>query len=186
MTWAVLATGPSLTQEDVDSLRGLDVVAVSDAYRLAPWARCLHSSDARWWIAHPAAMKFCGERSCLESLPGVIQYLPADTVLEDRPHCLSTGRNSGYQAINIAIHKGARRILLLGFDMKRKGAHTHFFGRHPPSLEREHPYDSWLERFDRLAPVLVARGVEVINCTPGSALKCFPMMRLSDALQIVR
>lgn len=186
MTWAVLATGPSLTQEDVDAVRGLPVVAVNDAYKLAPWAKCLHASDQRWWALHPEALKHCGEKSALEPVGGVVQYTPSDAILEDRAHYLATGRNSGYQAINIAIHKGARRVLLLGFDMRRVDGKSHFFGSHPRSLERQHPYAAWLERFEELADITKARGIEIINCTPRSALKCFPTMRLSDALQEVR
>lgn len=184
MTWAVLATGPSLTQQDVDAVRGLKVVAVSDAYRLAPWADHLHSSDARWWKAHPEALKFAGTKSALETVSGVHCFQPSSEVLDERPSHLSHGKNSGYQGICIAERFGAQRILLLGFDMRRVGR-THFFGSHPRGLERAHPYADWLDRFAELAWALRGR-VEVINCTPGSALKCFPRMGLQDALQEVR
>lgn len=186
MDWVVIATGPSLTQEDVDAVQGLSVIAVSDAYRLAPWADCLHSSDARWWLANPKALQFRGHKTSLELVKGVTRFHPSTEILEDRPGYLATGRNSGYQAINLAVHYGAQRILLLGFDMKKTNGRTHFFGSHPPSLERAHPYAVWWQHFAKLAKVLELRGVEVINCTPGSALTCFRKARLSDALQEVR
>lgn len=186
MDWVAIATGPSLTQEDVDAVRGLNVIAVSDAYRMAPWADCLHSSDERWWKANPMAMQFPGLKSALELVKGVTRFHASTEILEDRPGYLATGRNSGYQAINLAIHYGARRILLLGFDMKKVNSRTHFFGSHPPSLERAHPYGVWWQHFGKLAAVLEGRGIEVINCTPGSALTCFRKARLADALQELR
>lgn len=33
-------------------MRGLRVIAVSDAYKMAPWAEALVSADAVWWRYH--------------------------------------------------------------------------------------------------------------------------------------
>lgn len=61
MIFAVLATGPSLASEDVERVKGrFHVIAVSDAFRLAPWADALVSADAAWWKAHPDAKDFAG------------------------------------------------------------------------------------------------------------------------------
>lgn len=179
MDWVVLATGPSLTQEDVDAVRGLKVIAVSDAYRLAPWADILYSSDARWYWAHPDARNFAGARLCLEEVK--------DVSLIDRAGLIGPSpSNSGYHALNLAVRYGAKRVILLGFDMKAEEKRTHFFGCHPPRLERKSPYQHWCANFAALAPALKGRGVEVINCTPGSALTCFPKMELRDAVREVR
>lgn len=179
MTWAVLATGPSLTQSDVDAVRGLKVIAVSDAYKLAPWADVLYSSDARWFWAHPEAKSFAGLRCCLEEVKGVTR-IDGQGLVGENPS------NSGFHAVNLAVRYGAKRIVLLGFDMKAQKERTHFFGKHPAQLERPHPYKQWIKNFTALAADLSARGIEVINCTPGSALKCFPKMELADVLQDVR
>jgi hypothetical protein len=40
----------------------------------------------------------------------------------------------------------------------------------------------FISRFVDAAPLFRAAGVEIINCTPGSALKCFPSMSLTEAL----
>ncbi len=39
-----------------------------------------------------------------------------------------------------------------------------------------------LPNFPTLIEPLKARGVEVVNCTPGSALTCFPMGKIEDLL----
>ena len=87
--------------------------------------------------------------------------------------------NSGVLGLEVARLKGASRILLLGFDMHG----THFFGPYTNGLSntseakrRMHlaQYARWAKR---------NRDIEVFNCTPGSALQCFPTARLDDCLR---
>lgn len=85
------------------------------------------------------------------------------------------GGSSGYQAINLAYLWGATRIVLLGFDCKPVDGKDHWFGQHPSGLTQIQPYSLWLENYVDLARDLKAEGVEVINCSPDSALRCFPV-----------
>jgi hypothetical protein len=101
--------------------------------------------------------------------------------LENDSTGLRTGRNSGYAAINLAVHLGATRIVLLGYDM-RGHKQQHFFGQHPPRLRSSTPYASFVACFSTLVEPLRQRGVEVLNCTPGSALGMFRRAALRDAL----
>jgi len=92
------------------------------------------------------------------------------------------GGNSGYQAVALAIHFGATRVVLLGYDMRNDGKRTHWHGNHVrlgnPIPSR---FGDWLGHFELLNRQLPA-GVSVINATPNSAIRCFPMMNLRDAL----
>lgn len=166
-TFAVLATGPSMSQSVADSVRSLPVVAVSDAWTLAPQAMALVSSDKAWWDVHPEAHAFAGRKFCasavsvsgVESLPG------------------TSGWNSGLLAIRVALHLGAERVLLLGFDMRG----DHFFGRHPEPLKNSEP--KHFDRFRRqFAGWAVPAGREIINCTPGSMLDTYPRRPLAEVL----
>jgi hypothetical protein len=91
------------------------------------------------------------------------------------PAMIHTGGNSGYQAVNLVRHFSPARILLLGYDM-RPG---HWHGKHPRSLSNHSAYGEWIVRFRQLAQEI---DVPVFNCTPGSALDCFPLARLEVAL----
>lgn len=192
-TAVVIATGPSLTAEQVDRVRGrARVIVVSDAWRLAPWADVLYSCDAKWWHHHRDAQKFAGLKvgltDCI-TFPAVrlMRHRQRDGFDPD-PGYLATGANSGYQAVHLAAHFGASRIVLLGFDMRvvplPKGVaakvKTHFFGDHPPALQRDNPFATWIQRFRTLAAPLRDRGIDVINCTPGSALDAFPAGELDE------
>ena len=166
------------------------MVAINDAYRLAPWADVLYVADYRWWEWHDAARSFAGEKVTYSALaatrwPG-LRWLPGDTRapgLSRNPALLHCGRNSGYQAINLAYLYGARRIVLIGYDMQRTGDRGHWFGEHPNKV-RSH-YKNWLDSYDTIAKQLPALGLSIINATPGSALRCFPMSRLDEIFRLV-
>jgi hypothetical protein len=44
-------------------------------------------------------------------------------------------------------------------------------------------YPSFIKHFRTLVAPLRDLGIEVLNCTPGSALDCFPMADLRDVLK---
>jgi hypothetical protein len=85
--------------------------------------------------------------------------------------------NSGAAAINLAVHFGAARIVLLGFDMhfdeKGRGNYHDRYGR---GRGAKKAFDLFLGVFPAIAEDCERAGVEVINATPGSALKVWPVV----------
>jgi hypothetical protein len=182
-TMVLVAGGPSVTAEDVDTCRGHLVLAIKDTIRLAPWADVLYGCDAKWWTHHGPTLNYHGPRFALEDQPFAAPLKNTGmTGLETDPIGLRTGKNSGYQAINLAMHLGARRIVLLGYDMQPSpaGAH-HWFGAHPYHAY-EPPYRAFLDCFETIVEPLKTLGVTVINATRTTALKVFPQMPLAQAL----
>lgn len=183
-TFVCLAGGPSLTQADVDVCRGrARVIAIKDAIRLAPWADVLYACDAKWWKHYGDALQFPGQRFTLDHFASQwaeVLRNTGDTGLELAPGGIRTGKNSGYQAINLAVHLGARRIILLGYDMQPAGARDHWFGEHP--WKTRPPYALFLQLFPSIVEPLKAIGVEVLNASRVSALSCFPRVAIEDAL----
>jgi hypothetical protein len=169
-TWAILASGPSMSQAIADSVRGrCKVIAVSDCFKLAPWADALVSQDKPWWKFHKpefSGRKFSGGAENIEGTERV-----------EFEGSIGTGTNSALLACHVAVKVfGAKRILLLGVDM----GGTHFFGPHPEPLKNTKP-----ERFEQMKLQFahwVHKGVEVFNCSPDSALTCFPKATLEDCL----
>lgn len=167
-TFVVLATGPSMSQELADYVRGkCKVVAVSDAYKLAPWADALVSNDRNWWDHNKPARQFAGPKFSSSALPGGIKGLP-------REGLFGSGLNSGLQGMRVAKIMGATKILLLGFDMQG----SHYFGPHPAPLK-----NTTAKRFTaHIAQFKKWHGCPVVNCTPRSALKQFPMSTIEREL----
>jgi len=185
-----------MSKDVADTVRAYEVptIAVNDTARLAPWAHMLYACDYTWWMHHANwALKFRGLKVTIDDsvpFPAVLCLRthrdntignPLVSGLETDSEYIRTGNNSGYQAVSIAIHAGATRILLCGFDM----AGGHWFGSHPPGLTDADPNvhrNLFIPEFEKLAKILPA-GVEIINCTPGSALQCFPMGNLEEELR---
>lgn len=174
-TFALLAPGDSLTVEQCEAVRGRvdKVIAVSDAYRLAPWADVIVANDAAWWRLRPDARLIPLRYSANPNVDGVEQVKKFGTVI-------GRGSNSGVLAMWVARMLGAKRMLLIGFDMKG----THFFGPHKDDLHNTTPeqFNDFKTYFVKMKEILDGDDIEVINCTPKSALKCFRMAPLDVAL----
>ncbi len=190
----ILGSGPSLTQEDVASCQGrARVIAIKDTVALAPWADVLYSGDEMWWRRCGPSVTFTGARYALV-VPGdasqerdataagatLLKYsgLPG---ISGSPDTLRSGSHSGYQAIQLAVHFGAAKIVLLGYDMQAsEDGRDHFFGSHAYA-KKPTPYQ-YLPAFETMLSPLWVLGVTVVNATRRTALKAFPQMPLSEAL----
>jgi hypothetical protein len=199
-TAVVAATGPSLSlaQTRLVALAkrrrpSLHVITVNDAVYPMWWADLAYACDGDWWRYHQGLPGFQGLKVRLRHLDGrrdinEVPFGDVSTVessgidgADFRPGCVRTGGNSGYQAVQVAVHCGARRIILLGFDLK-PGPLVHWFGAHPAEISNQGNITGWLRRFDGLAAALTGHGVEVLNASPGSALQCFPAVDLAAVL----
>jgi len=180
----VVASGPSLTEGDCQAVvqaRAADrcrVIVVNDNWRRVPNADALYAADTEWWRCNTAALQSCGAARYTASdeandFGAYFVHVVDDPGLGRLPNILHSGRNSGYQAINLAYQFGARRILLLGYDMQLTGGRAHWFGDHPAPLRPPRDFANWAGRFRQLASDLEAEGVEVRNCTRETALDCF-------------
>lgn len=95
--------------------------------------------------------------------------------------------NSGAQAINLAYLWGARRMILVGFDMRSgevdgKKDQMHWFGDHPKPLQNPSAFDQFITGMGPMAVDLRQRDVEVINTSAKSAIPYWPKRTLEQAL----
>jgi len=194
-TCAVLASGPSMTQEVANLVRDrCRTIAVNTTYKLAPWADILYAADREWWLGHPDAASFAGRKVTIfaNTSASLMEFDYLDYLenggyglLDPRPTHLRTGKNSAYQAMHLAVHLGVKRILMCGIDMRPVNGQEHWHGDHPEGVRKTMPFSTWITLFNQVAPFLHARRIEVINCTPNSALHCFKRQKLEEALESV-
>ena len=191
-TVVVMGSGPSLTVDQVESVKrsGHPLVVVNDGYKLAPWAFMLYACDRQWWRWHEdTALKFKGLKVTVSDVAAELyrtkglMWLPGEweNGFSQDPTRVYYGKSSGYQAANIAYLAGARRILLLGFDLRSIEGKNHWFGEHPNKVVSHYP---GFVRIWETVPKTIHGDCEIINVTPGSALKIFPMMDLDEALAL--
>lgn len=193
-TAIVVATGPSAADAPLEKAKGrAQFLVVKDGWKLAPWASHLYACDHHWWEQYQGVKEFKGTRVVYDKRT-VDKYLGLDMIkieIEkhvpdmrfDKPGYVGWGGNSGFHAINLAAQWGAKKIILIGFDMRvDKG--RHFFGDHPYSAVRpsEGNMRRWVPHLDKQAPILKARGIDVVNCSQVSALTAYPKMTLEEAI----
>lgn len=109
------------------------------------------------------------------------------------PSWISYNHSSGAQALNLAVLYGCDRIALVGFDMSyRSGRPRHYFkglsgdvGEYPGALRKDSPFEGrpggdggLLRCYEHIAAQDLP--CEIVNCTPGSAMTCFPIMSLEE------
>jgi predicted peroxiredoxin len=192
-TVVILASGQSLKLADCELVRewreaagGRRVIAINTTFMLAPWADVLYACDAPWWNQYIGEARRVSKSEFwtqdknvahegvkhIESRPG--------SGLNKTPGVINQGRNGGYQAINLAYQAGAKKIILLGFDMHGK----HWHSDHPKPLTGipNYLFELWIQAFDPLAHDIKKAGVEVVNCTRSTRLTCFRLADLKEAL----
>lgn len=181
----ILASGPSLTQADIDRVRGLGkVVAINNQIFNAPWADVLYACDCKWWreYADKIPAEFTGEKLTFSRYG---YRWGAKTVASRRSKSpddgfgvgyIHTGKNSGFQALNIEINLGTRVVCLLGYDYQHTGGKRHNHADHKNGLGNATGVVEWLEYMRSAAND--TRGTRVVNCTRDSAIDCFERMDL--------
>jgi hypothetical protein len=191
-TVIVAAPGPSLS-DAAPLCRGHPIVAVQDAHRLIPWADVLYGCESAWWRVHNGCPEFKGEKWSTHDRGGNDKWRAAREFglrlvegsagkgFSPNPALVHYGKNSGFQAVNMALLWGAARIVLVGFDMREVGGKRHFFGDHPRPLRNTSSYASFVAAFVE-AVGHQKPTAEIVNATPRSHLMCFPAMSLRDAI----
>lgn len=199
-TVVCVASGPSLTREDVEFVRGkARVIAVNRSLELAPWADVWYAADAMFW---KWAHRGDGDYAAVKAIAATYEGLKFTVTVESTkwpgvrllgrgpshglsldPLKLCLGGNSGYQAINLAVLMGATRILLLGYDMKPgAGGKQHWHADHP--MKMRSPYQTFQHAYPTLVAPLKAAGVTVLNCSRSTVLTCFERQPIEDALAV--
>ena len=193
---AIVAGGPSLTGFDFAALALCNVIAINRAYEFLPGATVLWWSDAMFYRnhkdrlhAHAAPYKASGQLNYQKDELGAeihqYQFTGRDGFDPD-PGNLRHGNNSAFSAMHLAVHLGARRLVLFGVDMQHgpKGE-THFHGGHGLTHDalvlKQHmlPFFASLKKpFDRL-------GIDVWNANPDSALRVWPLCTRDHGVRLV-
>ena len=190
----ILASGPGLTQEQVEHVRTrfvtCNTIAVNATAVRVPWADVFYAGDYLFWKTfHTGARQMAqrhnaelwtqdagaAERFGIKRVKGVNRKGLGE-------NCIHTGGNSGYQAINLAYLWKAKKIILLGFTMREIDGKKHWHPDHPKPLVQQILPDEWRHKMEPLAKDLEARGVDVVNCDGLSALTCFRMSTIEQEL----
>lgn len=97
---------------------------------------------------------------------------------------VNTG-NSGAGAIGFAVHLGAQRVVLLGYDCRygTKGKRHHHADHPPGAGGNAGSIAHWPRQFLRMAGI-VRNKATVINCSRDTSLNCWPRQALESVINV--
>jgi hypothetical protein len=194
---ALVGGGPSLVGFDLERLRPLHVVGVKASMFDIPWADAGFGLDTltfKEWRERFAALSFpvfwaIPEHDLIGKQPQapnvVLLKRTGRFELSRDPAVINGGGTSGYGALELALHKRANKIVLLGYDYSIPASGDfHHNERHYVEKRAQSPsaWKMWTKNFDKAARELPS-GVEVINASPHSQIAGFPRTAIEDGLQ---
>jgi len=182
----VIGGGPSIKDMDLSCIHKRHVIGVNDAFKLGDWVDVCWFGDERW---------FHWNKEQIRSFEGVVFGCPPTS--KPFPRVLHVNRNEGYgltsirnkvvwnkssggSAINLAMHLGAKEIVLLGYDMKVVDGNHNWHTNHKHHPRNDIYEKRFLPPFQKIASDADRLGLKIYNATPDSALTVFPLVSLED------
>lgn len=185
----VIGGGPSLKTADWNKLAGKKTIAINKSFITYPNADVLYWTDSRFYSWYTEKVnEFKGLKYTIRhsnNYTGDINLLTRGRRygLETRTDTLAHGNNSGYAAINLAYHLGAKKIVLLGYDMGIVKGESHYHDGYPIKATSHDIYEKqFIPGFQQLADELKQNKVEVWNACLTSNLFAFPKISLQRGL----
>jgi hypothetical protein len=189
---------PSVFSPYMELIHDKHVIGVNVAFLFGEWVDVAFFGDGGFFLKYGEVLsQFPGLKVSLS--PKVqpcnwFKYIPRDNT---RPFGLTLNRakiswneNSGSAAINLAVHFGAKRIFLLGFDMRldeQGKQHWHSLYRtlaEQSKKLKKHtpPFARHLVGFKAIKRDAEDLGVQIYNVNPDSRIQEFPKVTLEEAL----
>ena len=188
---------PNVYSPYMSYLHDKHVIGVNAAYTIGNWMDIIFFGDKSFFLsnekqlaAYPGMKVSCHE--CVNNLEWC-KYVAHDTShrtgisLDQR--MVSWNNNSGAAAISLAAHLGAKRIILLGFDMTLDSGKQHWHSLYPNSANNKQgrqiktPFERHLLGFPAIASDAKKLGIEILNANPNSAITCFPKVTVKELMK---
>lgn len=196
-TAVIVAGGPSLRYSDILEaqcrLNAPKIIAVNES-----WKTCnsdiVYGADPDWWVdrgpVNDNALECWTQdknwKPGLAASMGIKQIRSVSGAnISTDPEYIYQGANSAFQAMNLAILFGAKRIVFTGLDLSAAPDGRKHWHEYPEKFDRRTPngWNIFKASFEAAAPVLHDMGVEVINASRRTVLECFPRMTMEEALK---
>jgi len=184
----IVAGGASVLTQDLELLRGRKVIAINCSHLAVPWAEFAIFADARLFMHYREQFQqFQGRLvSAAMSVAGPPKiyrmHRKATPGLATEGGTLAINKTTLTAAINLAVHLGARAIVLLGADCRvAPGGRVHHHADHP-WRQLNGCWDKHKADLSPIADDLIKLGIRCLNASPGSALPFWPVMQLPEAI----
>ena len=189
---------PSVYSPYMKAIHEKHVIGINVSFMIGTWIDVVFFGDGSFFLrykhelaAFPGLKVSCDPKT---SHYDWVKTLERDADhgkgISQNPRKVSWNHNSGAAAISMAVNAGAKRIILLGFDMqlaKNEQQHWHDMyrilvrDRHNGKPPKSLPFDLQLLGFPVIAADAKRIGVEILQIGE-SAITCFQKIKLEDVL----
>ena len=191
------ASLPDVYSPYMSAIHSKHVIGINVAFMIGNWIDMVFFGDPGFFLKYRDKLAAFPKLrvTCVPSAGRAswIKLLPLDRShrrgISSFPNMVSWNKNSGAAAISIAANAGAKRIILVGFDMKLgqdKRRHWHdIYKRGVVTNDRQMMklhFSRHLLGFPEIAKDARARGIEILNACPDSAIKDFPKVTVKELL----
>lgn len=180
-------------------IHGKHVIGVNAAFLLGSWIDVMIYGDGGFYfknkdvIANFHNVKVSCNPNARAGRPGVhsVKYVPRDGNhlygITTKANMVSWNKHTGGAAINLAYHFGAKKIYLLGFDMRTSpNGQQHWHGHYPsaqkPRTDKQLPFKRHLESFGPISNDAKVLGIEILNVSKDSSIQQLRKVELKDVL----
>jgi hypothetical protein len=184
----------------MQAIHNKHVIGVNMAFMFGDWVDMVFWGDKKWYYnnreklakfrgikitSHP---HFNNQKYALEN----IKYIHKDgnhaKGISFNSNMVSWNANSGAAAVSIGANTGAKRIILVGFDMKlgvdnKQHWHSEYGTSNRKVTDpKKLPFYRHMLGFSQMQKDAKKRGIQIINACPDSAINEFPKMTVKELL----
>ena len=186
-------------------IHGKHVIGVNAAFLLGIWVDMMFFGDSGFYRTNRKEIILNFNKLHISCSPRLkddykserLKYIPRNNKklygITTKKDMVSWNKSTGACAINLAYHLGAKRIILLGFDMDlyENNRHWHklYSYKHPSRKPKQGvrgtlktPFHRHLEAFPHIRKDADKLGIEILNVSPLSKIEAFKKVELKDVL----
>lgn len=206
----IIATGPSLTMRDIESLKNEKTISMNSICKLyseTDWRPTYFAVQDNYvfknlqeiirahkevpvFISDNIWKRFKREKEWIE-FPTDTMYHSYDMKIgkyyarfsEDAYDIVYDGYSIAYSCIELAVYMGFKEIYLLGADCTYLGEKEHFVDSGVEDRSRKYATPKLIVGYEKVKEYADTHGIKVYNATRGGVLEVFPRVDLDDVLK---
>jgi hypothetical protein len=194
---------PSVYSPYLSAIHNKHVIGINVSYLIGDWIDMVFFGDSQFYqINRDKLAIFPGLKvSCHPMMTNHpwVKYLATDTKrskgISFNPAKVSWNCNSGAAAISVAVNSGAKKIILVGFDMNTgEDKSRHWHNLYAKTETRKNlgkngraipiPFARHLEGFPAIARDAASKGIEIINASPTSSITVLKKCSVQELLEV--
>lgn len=181
------------------------VIGINVAYKLGNWIDICYFGDKGFYLTNKAGLSNFRKlvvtncKKVAEKNISWIKYLPQEKKaflpreiqqygISTNPNHVCWNENSGAAAISVAAWTGAKRIILVGFDMtlnptnKEQHFHNEYRKLGDHLKVQQLPFDKHLKPWGVIKQDADSMGIEILNTSLNSEIKEIPKVHIKELL----